>query len=65
MATPHPALTPYGADMFSKVLIANRGDNKALRAAVAAKANRAERELSSRKRAAEAKLPALIQSHVQ
>ncbi len=51
--------------MFNKILIANRGDNKALRAAVAAKANRAERELSSRKRAAEAKLPALIQSHVQ
>ena len=51
--------------MFNKILIANRGDNKAQSTAVAAKANRAQRELSSRQRAAEVTLPALTKIHVQ
>ncbi len=51
--------------MFNIILIANRGDNKAQRAAVAATANRAQRALSPRQRAAEVKLPALTKYHVQ
>jgi len=51
--------------MFKKILIANRGDNKAQRAAVAAKANRAQRALSSRQRAAEVTSRALTKTYVQ
>jgi hypothetical protein len=50
--------------VFRKILIANRGENKALRAAVSAQANCAQHTLSSLQRAAGATLPAHIDSHV-
>jgi hypothetical protein len=50
--------------VFRKILIANRGENKALSDVISAKADCAQHTLSSLQRAAGATLPAHIDSHV-